>query len=323
MLDKGQRNGVVPGSSSSSIARAARSSNCVPARSSGAGGSRSAAPCYVGPGQLFSGGDHDFRREAWGPLPRALRQGEPGSSAPRGCPGELSSRHPGVDRRLNASGRFRVSMGDAINVYLAQESIKGEDFIQGKGTAGRPSGSRSKTCSACISSGSRAGPTWKCGSTPSPEDGSAGPAGRSSCRRPSSAAERRPGGSPAAADPPTRPRRSSDPLLAPCSAGNWRSRGRDSYHGGLKGNYIPAGSRAIHLPRARHGRCGVTPAHRIPARAGSATGIRSTCTRSSTSAWSRNGRVGVPRRTSRRAHGPRWRRCARWLWADRTTRRAG
>src|SRR5688572_15001336 len=38
-----------------------------------------------------------------------------------------------LTERLNASGRFRVSMGDAINVYLAQESIKGEDFIQGKG----------------------------------------------------------------------------------------------------------------------------------------------------------------------------------------------
>ena len=35
--------------------------------------------------------------------------------------------------RLGATGRFRVSMGDPINVYLAQEGIKAEDFLQGKG----------------------------------------------------------------------------------------------------------------------------------------------------------------------------------------------
>jgi hypothetical protein len=35
--------------------------------------------------------------------------------------------------RLGASGRFRVSMGDPINVYLAQEGIKAEEFLQGKG----------------------------------------------------------------------------------------------------------------------------------------------------------------------------------------------
>jgi hypothetical protein len=35
--------------------------------------------------------------------------------------------------RLSASGRFRVTMGDQINVFLAQEGIKAEDFLQGKG----------------------------------------------------------------------------------------------------------------------------------------------------------------------------------------------
>ena len=35
--------------------------------------------------------------------------------------------------RLGATGRFRVSMGDPINVYLAQEGIKAEEFLQGKG----------------------------------------------------------------------------------------------------------------------------------------------------------------------------------------------
>ena len=35
--------------------------------------------------------------------------------------------------RLTASGRFRVAMGDPINVFLAQENIKPEDFLQGKG----------------------------------------------------------------------------------------------------------------------------------------------------------------------------------------------
>lgn len=35
--------------------------------------------------------------------------------------------------RLGASGRFRVLMGDAINVYLSQEGIKAEEFLQGKG----------------------------------------------------------------------------------------------------------------------------------------------------------------------------------------------
>jgi len=35
--------------------------------------------------------------------------------------------------RLGASGRFRVTMGDAINVFLGQEGIKAEQFLQGKG----------------------------------------------------------------------------------------------------------------------------------------------------------------------------------------------
>ncbi|MEK7369952.1 MAG: hypothetical protein AAB265_00720, partial [candidate division NC10 bacterium] len=35
--------------------------------------------------------------------------------------------------RLSASGRFQVTMGDPINVFLAQEGIKPEDFLQGKG----------------------------------------------------------------------------------------------------------------------------------------------------------------------------------------------
>jgi len=35
--------------------------------------------------------------------------------------------------RLAASGRFRVTMGDPINVYLAQEGIKPEEFLKGKG----------------------------------------------------------------------------------------------------------------------------------------------------------------------------------------------
>jgi len=35
--------------------------------------------------------------------------------------------------RLNASGRFVVSMGDPINLYLAQEGIKAEEFLNGKG----------------------------------------------------------------------------------------------------------------------------------------------------------------------------------------------
>lgn len=36
---------------------------------------------------------------------------------------------------LNRSGRFQVNMGDQINVWLAQQGIKGEDVIQGKGLA--------------------------------------------------------------------------------------------------------------------------------------------------------------------------------------------
>jgi hypothetical protein len=35
--------------------------------------------------------------------------------------------------RLGATGRFRVSMGDPINVHLTQEGIKAEEFLQGKG----------------------------------------------------------------------------------------------------------------------------------------------------------------------------------------------
>jgi hypothetical protein len=35
--------------------------------------------------------------------------------------------------RLNGSGRFVVSLGDSLNLYLAQEGIKGDDFLDGKG----------------------------------------------------------------------------------------------------------------------------------------------------------------------------------------------
>lgn len=35
--------------------------------------------------------------------------------------------------RLGQSGRFQVSMGDSINLYLQQEGIKPEEFLQGKG----------------------------------------------------------------------------------------------------------------------------------------------------------------------------------------------
>jgi hypothetical protein len=35
--------------------------------------------------------------------------------------------------RLAATGRFRVAMGDAINVFLSQQGIKAEEFLQGKG----------------------------------------------------------------------------------------------------------------------------------------------------------------------------------------------
>jgi hypothetical protein len=34
--------------------------------------------------------------------------------------------------RLGASGRFRVTLGDPINVFLGQEGIKAEEFLQGK-----------------------------------------------------------------------------------------------------------------------------------------------------------------------------------------------
>jgi hypothetical protein len=34
--------------------------------------------------------------------------------------------------RLGATGRFRVTMGDSANVFLAQEGIKAEDFLKGK-----------------------------------------------------------------------------------------------------------------------------------------------------------------------------------------------
>ena len=35
--------------------------------------------------------------------------------------------------RLGATGRFRVSMGDQINVYLSQSGIKPDEFLEGKG----------------------------------------------------------------------------------------------------------------------------------------------------------------------------------------------
>lgn len=37
--------------------------------------------------------------------------------------------------RLSASGRFRVTMGDSVNVVLAQQGIKPEEFLDGKGVA--------------------------------------------------------------------------------------------------------------------------------------------------------------------------------------------
>ncbi len=36
---------------------------------------------------------------------------------------------------LNRTGRFQISMGDAVGVWLAQEGIKGDEVIQGKGLA--------------------------------------------------------------------------------------------------------------------------------------------------------------------------------------------
>ena len=36
---------------------------------------------------------------------------------------------------LNRTGRFQMSMGDAVGVWLAQEGIKGDEVIQGKGLA--------------------------------------------------------------------------------------------------------------------------------------------------------------------------------------------
>ena len=35
--------------------------------------------------------------------------------------------------RLGMSGRFRVTMGDPINVFLSQEGVKAEEFLQGRG----------------------------------------------------------------------------------------------------------------------------------------------------------------------------------------------
>src|SRR5688572_785379 len=35
--------------------------------------------------------------------------------------------------RLSATGRFQVGMGDAINVFLAQEGLRAEDVLQGRG----------------------------------------------------------------------------------------------------------------------------------------------------------------------------------------------
>ncbi len=35
--------------------------------------------------------------------------------------------------RLAATGRFRVTMGDPINVYLSQQGIKANEFLEGKG----------------------------------------------------------------------------------------------------------------------------------------------------------------------------------------------
>lgn len=35
--------------------------------------------------------------------------------------------------RLTASGRFQVALGDSINVFLAQEGMRAEDFLEGKG----------------------------------------------------------------------------------------------------------------------------------------------------------------------------------------------
>lgn len=35
--------------------------------------------------------------------------------------------------QLNATGRFQVTMGDSINVYLAEKGIKAEEFLDGKG----------------------------------------------------------------------------------------------------------------------------------------------------------------------------------------------
>ena len=91
---------------------------------------------HVGPGGVLAGHDDRGGRQAGGSLPGLVRArcnlvllpllGGVRESLVEAAIQELVE-------RLGATGRFRVSMGDPINVYLAQEGIKAEDFLQGKG----------------------------------------------------------------------------------------------------------------------------------------------------------------------------------------------
>ena len=186
--------------------------------------------------------------------------------------------------RLGATGRFRVSMGDPINVYLSQEGIKAEDFLQGKGVQQAAQRFKVENLLAIHFKRVQNKPYMEVrfyafpGRIPRS-------ARRSSCRRPSGRPrDRQAADSRLEAGRRIHPRPSRDRSWPGCSAVISR----------------PARTRAGKEPF----RCARWPSStsrfwpwtwrwRQPTGSlawWSATAIRSTCTRSSSSAWSRSGR---------------------------------
>ena len=121
--------------------------------------------------------------------------------------------------RLGATGRFRVSMGDPINVYLSQQGIKAEDFLQGKGVQQAAAAVQGRRTSwPSISSVCRTSPTWRSASTLFPGRIPRS-ARRSSCRpRSARPRDRQAADSPLGAGRPIRPRPSRDRSWPGCSA---------------------------------------------------------------------------------------------------------
>ena len=187
-LDAGKKHGVHSRARArGATGRAARSSTRGRARSSGERGRARPDPGHLGPGGLL-GRDLDRRGVKPGdrfrassdkvhivllPLLGGVREGL------------VEAATQELVERLGATGRFRVSMGDAINVYLSQEGIKAEDFLQGKGVQQAAQRFKVENLLAVHFKRVQGKPYMEVRFYAFPQHGPADQHRRSSCRRPS------------------------------------------------------------------------------------------------------------------------------------------